>query len=478
MEEFLFLVMREVTAPPVVALTRLFTAGAWILVAALLLKGGLFLLAFYKNKKYVDKWRWVHLAIDVPQLNVQTPKAVEQMFAHIFSIYEGNAIALMYRRGFEPFSFSFEIVSIEGYIQFVVRVLEQYRDVMEAALYAQYPEAEITEIEDYTKGIPEHYPDKTYNMWGAEFKLVAPDAYPLRVYRDFEHMVDKDAPVKDPMGTFLESFSRIGPGEQMWYQMVIEPTPDKEWKKDSIEEINKLIGEKKKPKKQGFLGKALDIPIQAANVFGPQLVGSEFLGGGEGAAKEGKSDQNKMQYLTPGQKKLVEAMEDKISKIGYKTKIRMIYVARKEIFNPARGVNSLIGAINQFNNPTSNALLPKYLTSTKYLFADRIKNERKRKIMQAYKERAMGKILKSFVLNIEELATIWHFPMSHVRVPLLQKAGAKKTEPPSDLPVEGLGMVLPQGVMVEEKKSVEPTPAPDKPAPRRYMTDSGHILDS
>jgi hypothetical protein len=449
MDAILDTILLEVTRPPFEAMLRLFVVGGWTIIMFLVLKGGLYLTAFYKNQRYTSTWKWTHLAIDVPQLNAQTPKAVEQLFAHIFSIMEVPGIAVVYRRGFEQFSFSFEIVSIEGYIQFLIRVLEQYRDVVEAAVYAQYPDAEITEIEDYTKDLPNHYPNETHNMWGAEFMLVAHHAYPIRVYRDFEHTVDKDAPVKDPMGTFLESFSRIGPGEQMWYQMVIEPTPDKIWKVDCIKEIKKVVGEKAKESGGGgFMGKAVDIPLQTAQLFGDQIFG----GGGDGKKpdkKAEKKEQNNMQYLTPGVKKVVEAMEEKISKIGYNTKIRMVYVARNEVFNPARGVNSLIGAINQFNNPSSNALLPKYLTSVKYLFADRIKNERKRKIMNAYKKRAMSEIKPSFILNIEELATIWHFPMSHVRVPLLQKAGTKKTEPPSDLPVESLGMVLPPGSLEE-----------------------------
>lgn len=463
MDAFLDAILRELTQPPLQALLRLFTAGAWTIVMFLVLKGGLFMTAFYKNQRYTGTWKWTLLAIDVPQQNAQTPKAVEQLFAHIFSIMEVPGIAVVYRRGFEQFSFSFEIVSIEGYIQFLIRVLDQYRDVVEAAVYAQYPEAEITEIEDYTKDAPSHYPNPTHNMWGAEFQLVAHHAYPIRVYRDFEHTVDKDAPVKDPMGTFLESFSRIGPGEQMWYQMVIEPLADKIWKVDCIKEIKKVVGEKtKEGKKGGVLSKAVDLPLYTAQQFGKQIFGGEILASGGGEKKPESKEKNNMQYLTPGTKKVVEAMEDKISKIGYKTKIRMVYMARNEVFNPARGVNSLIGAINQFNNPSSNALLPKYLTSVKYLFADRIKNERKRKIMSAYKKRAMSEIKPSYVLNIEELATIWHFPMSHVKVPLLQKAGTKKTEPPSDLPVEMLGMVLPPSSL-----STDSSRSPDQP-PQKF----------
>jgi hypothetical protein len=43
---------------------------------------------------------------------------------------------------------------------------------------------------------------------------------------------------------------------------------------------------------------------------------------------------------------------------------------------------------------------------------------------------------KPYVLNIEELATVWHFPLPFVKTPLVQKAGAKRAEPPLGLPVE------------------------------------------
>ena len=40
------------------------------------------------------------------------------------------------------------------------------------------------------------------------------------------------------------------------------------------------------------------------------------------------------------------------------------------------------------------------------------------------------------MLNIEELATIWHFPLPFVKTPLLHKSGYKRAEAPSGLPVE------------------------------------------
>ena len=42
---------------------------------------------------------------------------------------------------------------------------------------------------------------------------------------------------------------------------------------------------------------------------------------------------------------------------------------------------------------------------------------------------------KGFILNIEELASVWHFPVPQVKAPLVQKTEARKGEPPTSLPL-------------------------------------------
>jgi hypothetical protein len=419
----------------------LFTLVGWIIFLWGMIYGLLYLIASYKRKIWKQKnWNNIILAVDIPAENVQTPMAVEQMFAHIFSVMDPPSIGMKYWHGFQQYQFSFEIISIEGYIQFLIRTVDKFRDVVEAAIYAQYPDAEITEVEDYTKNVPTKYPNDTHNVWASDFALNEHYAFPLRLYKEFEHNISKDTVLKDPMGTFLESFSRIGSGEQMWFQIIIEPVQEKKWKKDCIAKIKELIGEKDSSGGSGF-GVLTDNFItkelgKSWEEVSAQLSGSIRAEGSDAGKSKDDGPMNNILYLTPGQKKLVEAMEDKISKIGFKTKIRAIYVARKEVYNPSRGVNSLVGAINQFNSPTSNMLLPKYLTSTEYLFAKYRKEYRRTNLMRAYKKRNPWIGRPRYVLNIEELATLWHFPMSHVKTPLVQKAALKTAEPPSGLPIE------------------------------------------
>lgn len=443
--------------------------GGWVIMAYGLLHAGLLMTAIFKAQREYARWEWVMLAIDVPQMNVQTPKAVEQLFAHIFSIWEPPSITNVYRRGYVRQHYSFEIISIGGYIQFLIRVRKKYRDVIEAAVYAQYPQAEITEVEDYVDSVPSQYPNDTHNIWAAEYLLTQPSAFPIRMYSEFEHSISKDTVLKDPMGTLLESFTRIGPGEQVWFQLVVEPIAEKLWKGDAIKEIKKVIGEKTAAKK-GLASMLIDNPLtkelaHSTNEMLGQLTGSE---GGFAAASasddKGKDAPNNLLYLTPGQKKLVESMEAKISKVGYNSKIRLIYSATKDRYNPSRAVNSFTGAMNQYNDPFSNTILPKYMTSTQYAFADQRKDYRRRVIMSGYKSRDISVGKSGYVLNTEELATLWHFPMSHVATPLLQMAQLKTAEPPSGLPVENL-----PGVEVAEEST------DTGPERQRLRTDSGEV---
>ncbi len=418
----------------------LFTVFGYLFVIHILVYLGLHLYQEYREELNVHHWKWVLLAIDIPALNVQTPKAVEQMFSHLAGALNTPNIAEKYYHGFKQQWFSFEIISVGGYIQFLVRTEQTFRDLVEASVYAQYPEAEIIEVEDYVDSMPDHFPSDTVDMWGADFVLANNDAYPLRTYREFEHSISKDTVLKDPMGTFLESFSRIGPGEQMWFQILVEPI-DNHWKDKAIEKIKEIIGDTSGGHGHGHggLGSVVvdnmtKVPLKLLEGIGDQVFNREAGEHSDSHAKEGPK--NEIQYLTPGQKLTVEAMEAKISKIGFKTKIRAIYIANKEVFRPVRGVNALIGAINQYNVPTANSLVPGLGVGANYFFKDSLIAAKKTKMMKAYKKRKIKMGSNPYVLNIEELATIWHFPMSHVKTPLVQKAVGKQAEPPPGLPVE------------------------------------------
>jgi hypothetical protein len=144
----------------------------------------------------------------------------------------------------------------------------------------------------------------------------------------------------------------------------------------------------------------------------------------------------KVSELPPGKKNTIQAIEEKISKVGFKTKVRVLYAARKEVFNPSKCVNGLVGSLKQFYYVGRNSLIPYSYTQAYYAFKEYRTAFKKRKFTTAFKKRKMKMEGSPYILNAEELATLWHFPLPLVKAQLVQKTAAKRGEPPMGLAVE------------------------------------------
>ena len=410
--------------------------GGWIPVVLALLTGLKWMWLLHIARKAQNKWKWVLISIDVPAENIQTPKAVENILAHLAGAHMKADLIEKYITGFGQEYFSLEIESNGGFVRFYIYTPVHLRDLVEAAVYAQYPTAEIAEAEDYTKGTPDHFPDPDWSLWGTEWKLVQPQAYPIRTYEAFHDEVAEEATFKDPMAALLETMSGLRPGEHLWLQILVTPIASKSWQPESFRIIEKLAGIPSEQKK-GLLEKVMFIP----GLIVRAIVDAVLPGTPEHDARSKDEMPSKMLYLTPGEREVIEAIEEKAAKIGFHTKIRGIYLAPKEIASKARGRYGLIGAFKQVNTEDMNALKPdtdKIGTHAHYVFIERRKNWKRTKVMRAYKWRSNWRGHKGYVLNTEEIATLWHFPVAEsVKAPLVKKAESKRGEPPHGLPMGG-----------------------------------------
>ena len=290
--------------PPTEQALVLFALGGWVFLTYYLLLGMAELWAEYRtHTKYSNRFEWVLLAIDVPPMFVQTPKAVEQIFAHLTGSLAHISVGDKFWMGKIQKSFSLEIISIEGYIQFLVRTEEEYRDLVEASIYAQYPEAEITEVEDYIINIPDKFPNEEYDVAGIEFKLTNDNAYPIRTYQEFEYSLSKEAVFSDPMAAILENFTRIGHGENLWLQIIVEPVGS-EWKEKGIALAKKLLkGEGAEKYEIGGIGSYL---IKFLNFFATEMGNAIQWNFEPKDPKDKKKEEKKGEGVTPGMKKTVE----------------------------------------------------------------------------------------------------------------------------------------------------------------------------
>ena len=70
-----------------------------------------------------------------------------------------------------PLWWSLEIASIEGNIYFFIRCEPKNKETIENLIYAQFPQAEVTEVDDYTKYVPSYKGGNGWEFQGAEYVL-------------------------------------------------------------------------------------------------------------------------------------------------------------------------------------------------------------------------------------------------------------------------------------------------------------------
>lgn len=405
-----------------------FIAGFWWIVSFLIL----FPLAtnmwlWWKQILFKNKMEWTLLEIVPPREVRKSPKAMEQILTTLYSLK--NAPGDFFEKwidGEVTKWFSLEITSSGGEIHFFIRTPTNFKNIIEANFYAHYPDSEIFVVDDYVNRLPQTTKglyESGLEIFGSELLLDKNDAYPIRTYAEFEAIEDEQK--IDPISGLLENLGKLKKGENFWLQIIIRPA-DSKWKEKGVKLIEELRT-KQTMKIKTAEGKTVEAPIG----------------------------------LTPGQTNVIKAIENNISKPGFDTVMRVLYIAPKTIYSHTFANKGLAGILNQYSSMNLNSFKHNGEVRTselkwhKYPFfnlKERLEG-RKQRILKRYIERsfpeelAIGRLLsidpsnfnffsKSFVLNTEELATIYHLPYYFVlTAPYIRQLPSKKTGPPAGLPI-------------------------------------------
>jgi len=144
-------------------------------------------------------------------------------------------------------------------------------------------------------------------------------------------------------------------------------------------------------------------------------------------------------HMSKGDLETVHAIEVKSSKTGFKTKMRMIYMGKTGVFSKPRGVSPFVGALRQYAANNLNGFKPakKMTTKSDYLRAEQRTYKKQRKILKQYKSRSIYAGTKSdgYLLNVEELASLYHFPSIEVSTTSVRTADSKKAPAPMSIPI-------------------------------------------
>jgi len=365
------------------------------------------------RRKWISNREWVILEIKLPKDIRKTPFAMEVALGGLFQSIRGTWLEWYFEGRVRNWS-SLEMVSLGGDVKFFIRTISFFKDVVEAQIYAQYPTVEIYEVPDYTKYVNfTTEPECEWDLWGTEYKLGKEDAYPIKTYIDFH--LDKEGikqeEMVDPMTSTIEFLGSAKKGEQIWIQIMIQPTDKRfkkpgtwfkkeDWKKQGEALIEKII-----KKARGRTGGSENSPVLLSKIEENQIT----------------------------------AIERNIAKLGFDCGIRAIYLAKKDKFNPTN-IMSLLGLFRQYASNELNEIKVNNATSFQYPWQDfrKIREKKKKRIMfDAYKRRSYFYVpykRKPFVLNMEELATIYHFPGGVAETPTFGRIESKKGEPPVNLP--------------------------------------------
>lgn len=365
---------------------------------------------------------------------------------------------------------SLEIVSDEGEIKFYLVTQKKNAEIFKSYTFSQYPGVEITEVEDYTLKYDYKTGGKS-KIYVGRYKLKEKDYLPIKTYVDYG--LDKDPKEEykiDPLTPLLEAMAAANKGEKFWFQVLIRPTIDENWKKETEKRIDTILGIKRVSKED---------------------VAADKKDGSKKHLKEGdiKEQTRNAMGITPREKHELEILQKNIEKPAFDTIIRMIYhVDDSANFNLNKGVFTVVNAMKSFNKEGYNTFGFETITiDSDYPFLDPtgLWTEGTRRYMwMLYRLRAgfyheaegiegnwgdfkavwhhwwvgkswdwamgqWGEVKEyynmpgehkhkgsslDFVLNYEELATIWHFPGKafgnvHSRV------SSVKADPPKDLPI-------------------------------------------
>lgn len=386
----------------------------------------------YGQSLYLSGRRPILLEMKVPRDIMKSPRAMEHVFSS-FSLSSGESSFI--HRGWNlqvrPF-FSFEIASFGGDVHFYIWCWRDYKPTVEAAIYGQYPEVELIEVEDYATRF--RYDPDVHTAWGVEWPLTSKlmgmgdfriNAYPLKTYIDFE--LDKDPKEEfkiDPLAQILEFMSSIKPTEQLWVQIVIRKCGGKgnvlspydeeaKWVSTIKSEVEK-IRKKSAVKPTGEHVADFPDPEEVIDAGFPH-----------------PTERQKYQLIT---------MERHLGKYPFETGMRGIYWTEEGLSGPVS--TGFRWMWRPFGNPNYMTQLRPRRWHCDFDFPWQDFHDirwvnQTRRVHDAFRRRLFfhspWKIPTNILTN-ETLASLWHPPSRTVMAPGIERIAATKASPPANLP--------------------------------------------
>ncbi len=357
------------------------------------------------------------LQVRVPQGSEIGPVAAEHVFATLHGIQSSFSF-FQKLRGYSADNISFEIASIIGVIKFYIVFPEDLHNLVEGQVYAQYPDVEIREAFDYSADSKIN----AENIYGVEMGLTSSQFLPIKRYSQF---ADKTSDMAfDPLAGITSSLVKFHDVEdQAWIQIVVTPLADK-WRKIFIKCLNIV--------NSGFLSSFSSLQslyMRAYTtrttflrvLFFPLYIFFWFQSPRKGADDSSSSDLDEVTSSKHEKENQSSASIDKVSRLLFDVNIRAVYIPKKANKDKAKvKLREISASFKQFNLPNLNSF-------------DISKFSQGKPLLNLYRKRMIN---KGFLMNNEELASVYHLPNASVKTPTIYWVASKKLEPPAGIPGE------------------------------------------
>jgi len=270
--------------------------------------------------------------------------------------------------------FSFEIAAGSYGIYFLIVVSQRYQQFVENQIYAQYPAAEIKIIQDYAQSAL----NTSNKMATVEIALKKEFYLPIKTFANFD---------VDPLASIASTISKLQAEQEVFMQFVVRPI-DNTWQK----------------------------------------TGQVFVN-----AKQSKTDaEGKKVGLEAGEAAILKEVENKSSKLGFQFLIRVIALASDSL-TAERILEDVEASLKQFETSQYNGLAkvkkPKNDLAN-FLFGAR--RSETLSVLSKYLLRMLDERTNQ-IINIEELASLYHLPNQTVQVPKIAWSRSRKLPYPMNV---------------------------------------------
>ena len=361
-------------------------------------------LVVYKfwHKRYVRSLDLRLLLIKVSKNELQPGEGVskERLFAEInLSEQLFSALSSLDK----PFALEVSVHHASEDISFYAAVPRASLDFVARQIQGIFPDSEVREVDDYTIFGPGIQSAAAYLMLKQHYAL------PLRTYREAE------ADTFAPLVSTLSKLDELGEGASI--QFVVRPQSSENVKRIVMDSIGRL-------KKGDKLSEVLRTALFKAKDIKKVLFATGKSGGSDKSVDE----------------EAIAALQSKIAKPLFAVNARVVASAQTKD-RAEDVVLAVAGAFSQFTAPLRNQLAV-------------IRPKNPKDVAYAYSFREFDTD-HAMILNIEELASIFHLPTLTTDVPRIQWVKTHEAPPPQNLPESGV--VLGESIFRGDARTVRMT---------------------